>query len=41
MSSPQRYINRMILFLVLSRSRSPRRYEILFRIFMYNPVLNG
>ena len=41
MSSPQRYINRMIVFLVLSAIAVASAYEILFRIFMYNPLLNG
>ena len=41
MSSPQRFINRMIVFLVVSAAAAGTAYEILFRIFMYNPVLNG
>ena len=41
MSSPQRYINRMIVFLVLSAIAVAAAYEIIFRIFMYNPLLNG
>jgi hypothetical protein len=41
MSSPQRFINRMILFLVLSAIAAGTAYEIIFRIFMYNPLLNG
>ena len=41
MSSPQRFINRMILFLVLSAIAVAAAYEIVFRIFLYNPVLNG
>ena len=41
MSSPQRYINRMIVFLVLSAIAVAAAYEIIFRIYMYNPVLNG
>ena len=40
MSSPQRFINRMIVFLVVAAAGRPT-YEILFRIYMYNPVLNG
>ena len=40
MSSPQRFINRMIVFLVVPR-RGGTAYEILFRIYMYNPLLNG
>ena len=41
MSSPQRFINRMIVFLVVSAAAAATAYEILFRIYMYNPVLNG
>jgi len=41
MSSPQRFINRMIVFLVLSAIVVAAAYEVVFRIFMYNPVLNG
>ena len=41
MSSPQRFINRMIVFLVVSAAAAGTAYEILFRIYMYNPVLNG
>jgi hypothetical protein len=41
MSSPQRYINRMIVFLVVSAIAVGTVYEILFRIYMYNPLLNG
>ena len=41
MSSLQRYINRMIVFLVLSAIAVAAAYEIIFRIYMYNPVLNG
>jgi len=41
MNTPQRFINRMILFLVLSAIAVAAGYEIVFRIFMYNPVLNG
>jgi hypothetical protein len=41
MSSPQRYINRMIVFLVLAAIAVAAAHEILFRIFMYNPLLNG
>ena len=41
MSSPQRYINRMIVFLVVSAIAVATAYEILFRIYMYNPLLNG
>jgi hypothetical protein len=41
MSSPQRFINRMIVFLVVSAAAAGTAYEILFRIYMYNPLLNG
>jgi hypothetical protein len=41
MSSPQRYINRMIVFLVVAAIAVGTVYEILFRIYMYNPLLNG
>ena len=41
MSSPQRYINRMIVFLVVSAIAVGTVYEILYRIYMYNPLLNG
>jgi hypothetical protein len=41
MSSPQRFINRMIVFLVLAAAALAAAYGIIFRIFMYNPVLNG
>jgi hypothetical protein len=41
MSSPHRFINRMIVFLVLSAIVIATAYEVVFRIFMYNPVLNG
>ena len=41
MSSPQRFSTRMIVFLVGSAAAAGTAYEILFRIYMYNPVLNG
>jgi hypothetical protein len=41
MSSPQRYINRMIIFLVLAAIAVAAAYDILFRIYLYNPLLNG
>ena len=41
MSSPQRFINRMIVFLVVAAAAAGTAYEILFRIYMYNPLLNG
>ena len=39
--NPQRFINRMILFLVLAVATVATAYEVVFRIFMYNPLLNG
>lgn len=41
MSNPQRFINRMIVFLVLTAVAIAFAYEIVFRMFMYNPILNG
>ncbi len=41
MTSPQRFINRMILFLVLAALAVAGIYEIVFRIVLYNPLLNG
>ena len=41
MSSPQRFVNRMIVFLVLSAIVVATAYEVVYRTFMYNPVLNG
>jgi hypothetical protein len=41
MTNPQRFINRMIVFLVLAALAIAAAYEIIFRIFLYNPVLNG
>jgi hypothetical protein len=41
MSSPQRFINRMIVFLVLSAIVVATAYQVVFQTFMYNPVLNG
>jgi hypothetical protein len=41
MSSPQRFINRMIVFLVLAAIVVATLYEIVFRIFLHNPWLNG
>jgi hypothetical protein len=41
MTSPQRFINRMILFLLLAALAVAGAYEIVFRIFLYNPLLNG
>ena len=41
MSSPQRFINRMIVFLVGAAAAAGTAYEVLFRIYMYNPLLNG
>ena len=41
MTNPQRFINRMILFLLLAALAVAGAYEIVFRIFLYNPLLNG
>jgi hypothetical protein len=41
MTNPQRFINRMIIFLVLALLAVAGAYEIVFRIFLYNPLLNG
>jgi hypothetical protein len=41
MTSPQRFVNRMILFLVLAALAVAGAYEIVFQIFLYNPLLNG
>jgi hypothetical protein len=41
MTSPQRFINRMILFLLLAALAVAGAYEIVFKIFLYNPLLNG
>jgi hypothetical protein len=41
MTNPQRFINRMIIFLVLALLAVAGAYEIVFRIFMYNQLLNG
>lgn len=41
MSNPQRFINRMIVFLVLAAVAIGFAYEIVFRMFLYNPILNG
>jgi hypothetical protein len=41
MTSPQRFITRMALFLVLAALVVAAAYEVVFRIFMYNPFLNG
>jgi hypothetical protein len=41
MTSPQRFINRMIVFLVLAALAVAGAYEIVFRMFLYNPLLNG
>ena len=39
--NPQRFINRMILFLVLALLAVGAAYEIVFGMFMHNPLLNG
>ena len=41
MSNPQRFINRMIVFLVLAAVAIAFAYDIVFRMFLYNPILNG
>jgi len=41
MTNPQRFINRMIIFLVLALLAVAGAYEIVFQIFWYNPLLNG
>jgi hypothetical protein len=41
MTSPQRFITRMVLFLVLAALVLAAAYDVVFRIFMYNPLLNG
>jgi hypothetical protein len=41
MSNPQRFINRMIVFLVLAALAIAAAYDIVLRMFLYNPVLNG
>ncbi len=41
MTSPQRFINRMIIFLVLSAAAIAFAYDVVWRIYLYNPVLNG
>lgn len=41
MSNPQRFINRMIVFLALAILALGFAYDIVFRMFMYNPILNG
>jgi hypothetical protein len=41
MTNPQRFINRMIVFLVLAALAVAGVYEIVFRIVLYNPLLNG
>jgi len=41
MTNPQRFINRMILFLLLALIAVAGIYEIVFRIVLYNPLLNG
>jgi hypothetical protein len=41
MSNPQRFINRMIVFMVLALLALGFAYDIVFRMFMYNPILNG
>ena len=41
MTNPQRFVNRMILFLLLAALAAAGAYEVVFRTFLYNPLLNG
>jgi hypothetical protein len=41
MTNPQRFMNRMAVFLLLAALAVVAAYDIVFRIFMHNPVLNG
>ncbi|MCB9944344.1 MAG: flagellar motor protein MotA [Geminicoccaceae bacterium] len=41
MTNPQRYINRVLLFLVLAAIVVGAIHEIVWRAFMHNPALNG
>ncbi|MCB2010946.1 MAG: flagellar motor protein MotA [Geminicoccaceae bacterium] len=41
MTNPQRFINRVILFLLLAGIVVGAMYEIIWRAFMHNPALNG
>jgi hypothetical protein len=41
MTNPQRFINRMIVFLLLAAIAVGAAYEIVFQMFLYNPLLNG
>ena len=41
MSNPQRFINRMIVFLVLAAVAIGLAYDVVYRMFLYNPILNG
>ncbi len=41
MSNPQRFINRMIVFLALTVAALAFGYETVISIFMYNPFVNG
>jgi hypothetical protein len=41
MTTPQRFINRMIVFLVLAALAVAGAYDVIFRVFLYNPLLNG
>jgi hypothetical protein len=41
MTNPQRFINRMVLFLLLAALAVAGAYEVVFRVFLYNPLLNG
>jgi hypothetical protein len=41
MANPQRYVNRMTLFLVLAGAVVVGLYDVILRAFMHNPALNG
>ena len=41
MTNPQRFVTRMVLFLLLAAVAVGSAYEIVLRIFFYNPWLNG
>ena len=41
MTSPQRFLTRMILFLVVAAAAVAGAHEVVIRTFFYNPLLNG
>lgn len=41
MSNPRRFINRMILFLLIAGAVVGALYEVIFEAFAHNPALNG